>query len=216
MEQIGLGFEFNADTDIDEDIESVVVGEIIAGVDEAGRGPLCGDVYAAAVILDPENPITGLDDSKKLTEAKRAKLAVEIKEKAKAWAIASSSVAEIDEINILQATLLAMRRAVAGLSVTPTLIRVDGNQDPKSEVKAITIVKGDALFAEISAASILAKHARDQSMIAADEIYPEYGFAKHKGYGTKEHMMALETHGVTPLHRASFAPIKKLIAESIG
>lgn len=184
---------------------------IIAGVDEAGRGPLCGDVYAAAVILDPENPIEGLDDSKKLTEKKRTLLALEIKEKAKAWAIASSSVAEIDEINILQATLLAMRRAVSELAIQPDLIRVDGNQDPRSDVPAVTIVKGDALFAEISAASILAKDARDQSMIAADRLYPEYGFAKHKGYGTKAHMQALEENGVTALHRSSFAPIRRLI-----
>lgn len=184
---------------------------IIAGVDEAGRGPLCGDVYAAAVILDPENPIEGLDDSKKLTEKKRTLLALEIKEKAKAWAIASSSVAEIDEINILQATLLAMRRAVSELAIQPDLIRVDGNQDPRSDVPAVTIVKGDALFAEISAASILAKDARDQSMIAADKLYPEYGFAKHKGYGTKAHMQALEDNGVTALHRSSFAPIRRLI-----
>lgn len=206
MQQINIGFEI-------EEIQSSEDTALIAGVDEAGRGPLCGDVFAAAVILDPDNPIEGLDDSKKLTEAKRAKLSLEIKTKAKAWAIASSSVAEIDDINILQATLLAMRRAVEGLSVTPSLLRVDGNQDPKSIIPAVTVVKGDALFAEISAASILAKHARDQSMIEADKIYPEYGFAKHKGYGTKAHMLALEENGVTPLHRASFAPIRKLISE---
>ena len=206
MEQTSLGFEIDESQSSDD-------MTLIAGVDEAGRGPLCGDVFAAAVILDPDNPIEGLDDSKKLTEAKRAKLSDEIKEKAKAWAIASSSVAEIDEINILQATLLAMRRAVERLSITPTLLRVDGNQDPKSDVPAITVVKGDALFAEISAASILAKHARDQSMIEADKRYPEYGFAKHKGYGTKAHMQALTENGVTPLHRVSFAPIRKLISE---
>ncbi len=201
MQQESLGF----DLDFDQ--------ELIAGVDEAGRGPLCGDVFAAAVILDPDNPIAGLDDSKKLTEKKRSALAIEIKAKAKAWAIASGTVAEIDEINILQATLLAMRRAVDALAVSPTLLRVDGNQDPKSDIPAITVIKGDALFAEISAASILAKDARDQSMIAADEIYPEYGFAKHKGYGTKAHMEALNAHGVTPLHRQSFAPIKKLLVD---
>ena len=199
MKQVDLLFELSNDA------------MIIAGVDEAGRGPLCGDVYAAAVILDPENPIEGLDDSKKLTEKKRTLLALEIKEKAKAWAIASSSVAEIDEINILQATLLAMRRAVSELVIQPDLIRVDGNQDPRSNVPAVTIVKGDALFAEISAASILAKDARDQSMIEADKLYPEYGFAKHKGYGTKAHMEALEVNGVTALHRSSFAPIRRLI-----
>lgn len=206
MQQTDLGFEW-------EDVQDMDGESWIAGVDEAGRGPLCGDVFAAAVILDPENPIEGLDDSKKLTEAKRAKLSSEIKAKAKAWAIASSSVAEIDDINILQATLLAMRRAVDGLQVKPALLRVDGNQDPRSDVRAETIVKGDALFAEISAASILAKHARDQSMIEADKIYPEYGFAKHKGYGTKAHMQALNENGVTPLHRVSFAPIRKLLSE---
>lgn len=187
---------------------------LVAGVDEAGRGPLCGDVYAAAVILDPDCPIKGLDDSKKLSEKRRAILASEIKEKALAWAIASSSVAEIDEINILQATLLAMRRAVAALSIQPQLLRVDGNQDPKSDVPAITIIKGDALFAEISAASILAKDARDQSMYEADEDYPQYGFGQHKGYGTKAHLVALAQYGVTPLHRTSFAPIKRLIEKA--
>src|SRR5699024_10944992 len=201
MQQESLGF----DLDFDQ--------ELIAGVDEAGRGPLCGDVFAAAVILDPDNPIEGLDDSKKLTEKKRSALVIEIKAKAKAWAIASGTVAEIDEINILQATLLAMRRAVDALEVSPTLLRVLGNQHPKSTIPSITVIKGDALFAEISAASILAKDARDQSMIAADEIYPEYGFAKHKGYGTKAHMEALSTYGVTPLHRRSFAPIKKLLVD---
>ncbi len=188
---------------------------LIAGVDEAGRGPLCGDVYAAAVILDPNQPIIGLDDSKKLTEKRRAILAAEIKEKAMAWAIASSSVAEIDEINILQATLLAMRRAVAALSIQPQLLRVDGNQDPKSDVPAVTIIKGDSLFAEISAASILAKDARDQSMYEADRAYPQYGFGQHKGYGTKAHLAALAQYGVTPLHRTSFAPIKRLVEEAV-
>lgn len=201
MKQESLGFDLDWEQ------------EIIAGVDEAGRGPLCGDVFAAAVILDPENPIEGLDDSKKLTEKKRAALAIEIKAKAKAWAIAQGTVAEIDEINILQATLLAMRRAVDGLAVRPSLLRVDGNQDPRSDVPAMTIIKGDALFSEISAASILAKDARDQSMIEADERYPGYGFAKHKGYGTKAHLEALQQLGITPLHRQSFAPIKKLLEQ---
>ncbi|MHC5224566.1 ribonuclease HII [Ignatzschineria sp. LJL83] len=204
MKQESLGFDLELDSQIERE-------EIIAGVDEAGRGPLCGEVFAAAVILDPDNPIEGLDDSKKLTEKRRTQLAIEIKEKAKSWAIASSSVEEIDEINILQATLLAMRRAVDALDITPTLLRVDGNQNPKSHVSAETIVKGDALFAEISAASILAKDARDQSMIEVDEEYPEYGFAQHKGYGTKAHMEALQTYGVTPIHRKTFAPIRKLI-----
>ncbi len=182
----------------------------IAGVDEAGRGPLCGEVFAAAVILDPEIEISGLADSKKLTEKRRAALALEIKAKAKAWAIASSSVEEIDTLNILQATLLAMRRAVEKLAIQPDLLRVDGNQDPKSIIPATCIIKGDALFAEISAASILAKDARDQSMYIADQAYPQYGFAKHKGYGTKAHLEALNEYGATPLHRNSFAPVRKI------
>ncbi len=192
--------------------EETMDDQIIAGVDEAGRGPLCGEVFAAAVILDPEKPIEGLDDSKKLTEKRREALAKEIKEKAKAWAIASSSVEEIDTINILQASLLAMRRAVAALSIEPTLLRVDGNQDPKSAVRAVTVVKGDALYPEISAASILAKVARDESMILAEQQFPGFGFAKHKGYGTKAHLAALQRLGVTKIHRKSFAPIKKLLS----
>lgn len=211
QESLGFGLELDLALDSEDQIEDA---EIIAGVDEAGRGPLCGEVFAAAVILDPENPIEGLDDSKKLTEKKRTQLAIEIKAKAKSWAIASSSVEEIDEINILQATLLAMRRAAEMLDITPTLLRVDGNQNPKSHIPAETIVKGDALFSEISAASILAKDARDQSMIEMDAKYPEYGFAKHKGYGTKAHMEALQEYGVTPIHRKSFAPIRKLIEAS--
>lgn len=206
MKQESLGFDSVLDA------EAQIEGEeVIAGVDEAGRGPLCGEVFAAAVILDPDNPIDGLDDSKKLTEKRRTQLAIEIKAKAKSWAIASSSVEEIDEINILQATLLAMRRAAAALDITPTLLRVDGNQNPKSDIPAETIVKGDSLFSEISAASILAKDARDQSMIEFDAKYPEYGFAQHKGYGTKAHMEALHMYGITPIHRKSFAPIRKLI-----
>lgn len=186
----------------------------IAGVDEAGRGPLCGDVFAAAVILEPDQPIEGLDDSKKLTEKRRRELSEEIKEKALAWAIAKATVKEIDDLNILQATLLAMRRAIEQLSITPQFVRIDGNQDPRCGLPSETIVKGDALFLEISAASILAKDARDQSMIGLDERYPEYGFLQHKGYGTKQHLAALQKYGVTPEHRQSFAPIKRLMAEN--
>ncbi|OYQ75448.1 ribonuclease HII [Wohlfahrtiimonas sp. G9077] len=187
---------------------------LIAGVDEAGRGPLCGDVFAAAVILDADHGIEGLTDSKKISEKKRYLIAKEIKEKAKAWCIASASVEEIDTLNILQATLLAMRRAVAGLNVTPNLVRVDGNQNPKfpAYIACETVIKGDLLHEEISAASILAKTARDLSMIALDEIHPEYGFKQHKGYGTAMHLAALATHGPLPTHRRSFAPIQKVLA----
>ncbi len=190
------------------------VGILIAGVDEAGRGPLCGDVYAAAVILDKNHGIDGLTDSKKISEKKRYLIAEEIKKKAIAWSIASASVEEIDQLNILQATFLAMRRAVEGLSATPQLIRVDGNQNPKfsSQYLCETIVKGDLLHEEISAASILAKTARDISMIEADQKNPEYGFAKHKGYGTKQHMEAIAQYGVLDCHRRSFAPIQKALA----
>lgn len=188
--------------------------QLIAGVDEAGRGPLCGDVYAAAVILEIDHGIVGLTDSKKISEKKRYVIAEEIKQKAKAWCIASASVDEIDQLNILQATFLAMRRAVEGLSIAPQLVRVDGNQNPKFGIQyqCETIVKGDLLHEEISAASILAKTARDLSMIELDKAYPEYGFAKHKGYGTKAHMEAIEQLGVLATHRRSFAPIQKALA----
>ena len=187
---------------------------LVAGVDEAGRGPLCGDVYAAAVILDENHGIEGLTDSKKISEKKRYIIAEEIKKKAKAWCIASASVEEIDRLNILQATLLAMRRAVEGLQIAPQLVRVDGNQNPKFPAKyqCETVVKGDLLHEEISAASILAKTARDLSMIELDQQYPEYGFAKHKGYGTKVHMDAIQNLGVLETHRRSFAPIQKALA----
>lgn len=185
----------------------------IAGVDEAGRGPLCGDVYAAAVILDPDNPIEGLMDSKKLTEKKRFALREEIMEKALAYSIASSSLEEIETLNILQATLLAMRRAVEGLAIQPDKVLVDGNQNPKIPLPTECVVKGDSLHAEISAASILAKTERDLAMITLDKILPEYGFAKHKGYGTKAHMEALEKYGVTEYHRRDFAPIRKILAK---
>ncbi|MBC6675658.1 MULTISPECIES: ribonuclease HII [Acinetobacter] len=184
----------------------------IAGADEAGRGPLVGSVVAAAVILDPNNPIQGLNDSKKLTEKKREKLFVEIKEKALAWAIAEASAAEIDEINILQASLLAMRRAVEQLAIQPEHVLVDGNKIPQClSMSCEAIVGGDALHAEISAASILAKVTRDHQMIEMDRKYPQFGFAKHKGYPTKAHFEAIAEHGVIDEHRRSFGPVKKVI-----
>ena len=181
----------------------------IAGVDEAGRGPLVGSVVAAAVILDPDNPIVGLNDSKKLTEKKREKLFIEIQEKALAWSIAEATHAEIDELNILQATFLAMRRAVESLNVQPEKVIVDGNQIPKGiSIACEAIVGGDASHAEISAASILAKVTRDRQMQALDLIYPDFGFAKHKGYPTKAHFEAIAAYGVIQEHRRSYAPVK--------
>ncbi|MFI9458284.1 MULTISPECIES: ribonuclease HII [Acinetobacter] len=185
----------------------------IAGVDEAGRGPLVGSVVAAAVILDPNNPIEGLNDSKKLTEKKREKLFIEIREKALAWAIAEASAAEIDEYNILQASLLAMRRAVEALPVQPEHVLVDGNKIPQGlEMSCDAIIGGDALHAEISAASILAKVTRDHQMIEMDQKHPQFGFAKHKGYPTKAHFEAIALHGVIDEHRRSFGPVKKVLA----
>lgn len=185
----------------------------IAGVDEAGRGPLVGSVVAAAVILDPQRPIEGLTDSKKLTAKKREKLFVEIQEKALAWSIAEATHAEIDEHNILQATFLAMHRAVEGLSVVPSKVIVDGNQIPKGiSIECEAIVGGDLSHAEISAASILAKVTRDQQMVELDAQYPDYGFAKHKGYPTKAHFEAIEAHGVIEQHRRSYAPVRKALA----
>lgn len=184
----------------------------IAGTDEAGRGPLVGSVVAAAVILDPNNPIDGLNDSKKLTEKKREKLFVEIKEKALAWAIAESSAQEIDELNILQASLLAMRRAVEKLSIQPDHVLVDGNKEPKGLLMSCeAVVGGDAIHAEISAASILAKVTRDHEMVELDQKYPQYGFAKHKGYPTKAHFEAIAEHGVIDEHRRSFGPVRKVL-----
>lgn len=184
---------------------------LVCGVDEAGRGPLAGAVFAAAVILDPAKPIQGLADSKKLTEKKRDALELEIKAKALAWAIASSSVEEIDEINILQASLLAMKRAVEALNVTPSEVLVDGLHCPKLPFPMRAIVQGDSKEAAISAASILAKTARDADLYALDKLYPEYGFAKHKGYPTPLHMQMLEQHGVLSIHRKSYAPVKKIL-----
>lgn len=187
----------------------------LCGIDEAGRGPLAGAVYAAAVILDPSRPIAGLADSKKLSEVKRDLLAIEIKAHALAWGIASVSAQEIDEINILQASLLAMQRAyqamVAQFGVHATLIQVDGNRTPTFELPCEAIVKGDSKVAEISAASILAKTARDASLLLMDAQYPQYGFAQHKGYPTALHLERLLQHGITPEHRRSYGPVKKLI-----
>lgn len=183
-------------------------GLLGAGVDEVGRGPLAGDVVAAAVILDPDAPIDGLNDSKKLTEKKRERLFDEIQEKAKSFCIARASVEEIDRINILQASLLAMTRAVEGLHLQPEHVWVDGNKIPKWRYPAEAVVKGDSRVAAISAASILAKVTRDREMVAFDETYPGYGFAGHKGYPTKVHMEAIDRLGVTPIHRTSYGPIK--------
>lgn len=188
-------------------------GLLYAGCDEVGRGPLAGDVVAAAVILDPENPIVGLDDSKKLTEKKRNQLFDEIQAKAKSWCIARASVAEIDTLNILQASLLAMTRAVEGLSIEPEHVLVDGNKLPRWKYTAEAVVKGDSRVAAISAASILAKVTRDREMVALDKIYPGYGFADHKGYPTKVHMDALERLGITPIHRKSYAPVRARIEQ---
>jgi ribonuclease HII len=188
-------------------------GVLLAGCDEVGRGPLAGDVVAAAVILDPENPILGLDDSKKLTEKKRDLLFDEIKLKSKSWCVARASVAEIDSINILQASLLAMHRAVQGLHIQPEYVLVDGNKLPKWNYNAEAVVKGDSRVAAISAASILAKVVRDREMIEMDKQYPGYGLADHKGYPTKVHMDALDKLGVTPIHRTSYAPVRAKIEQ---
>ncbi|VAW98830.1 Ribonuclease HII [hydrothermal vent metagenome] len=184
-----------------------------AGVDEVGRGPLAGAVVAAAVILDPDNPIDGLADSKALTEKVRIRLAEEIRQSALAWAIGRAEVEEIDQINILQASLLAMRRAVLSLKPQPEYALVDGNRCPDLPCPCEAIIKGDQTVAAISAASIIAKVARDQEMVEMDRQYPGYGFARHKGYPTKVHMQALQDLGITPIHRRSFGPVKKRLAE---
>ena len=184
---------------------------LICGVDEAGRGPLAGAVFAAAVILNPEKPIVGLADSKKLSEKKRDLLAEQIKEHALSWAIASCSAQEIDEINILQASLLAMKRAVEALELKPSEVLVDGLHCPQLSITARAIVKGDSKEACISAASILAKTARDAELYIIDQQYPEYGFAKHKGYPTPLHMEMLQKYGVLDIHRKTYAPVRKLL-----
>jgi len=184
---------------------------LVAGVDEAGRGPLAGPVVAAAVILDDLKPIVGLNDSKKLTEKRREKLYDEILDKALCCSIAEASVQEIDTLNILQATLLAMRRAVDGLRLKPVKVLVDGNRLPVLDVRAEAIVQGDALVPAISAASILAKVHRDRMCAQLHAQYPQYGFDRHKGYGTAEHLQALAEHGPSPWHRSSFAPVARSI-----
>ena len=183
----------------------------VAGVDEVGRGPLCGPVVTAAVILDPSRPIEGLNDSKKLSESRREALFDIIKERALAWSLGRAEVDEIDQLNILHATMLAMQRAVAGLSVKPSLALIDGNRCPKLPCAAESVVKGDSRVPEIAAASILAKVTRDREMLEMDQQYPGYGIAKHKGYPTKEHLEALVKLGVTPHHRRSFKPVRELV-----
>lgn len=183
----------------------------IAGVDEVGRGPLVGAVVTAAVILDPNQPIEGLMDSKKLSEKKRLLLAEQIKQRALAWSLGRAEAEEIDQLNILQASLLAMQRAVDNLPILPDFVLVDGNRLPKWQYPAQAVVKGDSLVAEISAASILAKVARDQEMVMLHQQYPAYGFAQHKGYPTQLHLAKLAELGPLPVHRKSFAPVKKFL-----
>lgn len=195
--QLGLDFE--------------LVEELVAGVDEVGRGPLCGPVVTAAVILDPARPIRGLNDSKKLTEARREALFDEIQEKALAWCIARAEVDEIDRLNILHATMLAMQRAVEGLPVIPKLALIDGNRCPKLSVPSAPVIGGDAQVPAIAAASILAKVSRDREMQALDLIYPGYGLAAHKGYPTPAHLEALQRLGATPIYRRSFAPVRQAL-----
>ncbi|NRB40553.1 MAG: ribonuclease HII [Pseudomonadales bacterium] len=197
--------------DLLDDIELAYRGDLLAGVDEVGRGPLAGDVVTAAVILDPENPIQGLMDSKKLTEKKREKLFIEIQEKALSWAVARCNLEEIDRLNILHASLHAMHKAVDALNITPEYVAVDGNKLPNWSYPSEAVVKGDDRVAAIAAASILAKVTRDRELVALDEVYPGFGLAKHKGYPTKQHMQALEMFGVTPIHRRSYAPVKALL-----
>ncbi|MBK3469633.1 ribonuclease HII [Pseudomonas carnis] len=183
--------------------------ELVAGVDEVGRGPLCGAVVTAAVILDPNRPILGLNDSKKLTEARREKLYDEICEKALSWHIARAEVEEIDELNILHATMLAMQRAVEGLHIPPKMAMIDGNRCPKLTMPSEAVVKGDSKVPAIAAASILAKVSRDREMAAFELIYPGYGIGGHKGYPTPVHLEALARLGPTPIHRRSFAPVRQ-------
>lgn len=189
------------------------VAYCIAGVDEVGRGPLVGDVVTAAVILDPDNPIAGLADSKKLSEKKRNLLASEIKQHALAWSIGRATPEEIDTLNILHATMLAMQRAVAGLAIEPDYVLVDGNRTPKFNAPSQAVIKGDGRVAEISAASIIAKVARDQDMIELDALYPDYGFAAHKGYPTKAHLEKITTLGVLDNYRKSFKPVANVLAQ---
>ena len=184
---------------------------LVAGVDEVGRGPLVGAVVTAAVILDPTRPIIGLNDSKKLSEKRRLALFDEIKEKALCWSLGRAEPHEIDELNILHATMLAMQRAVAGLSIAPEYVLIDGNRCPALPMPSMAVVKGDSRVAEISAASILAKVTRDAEMTELDSVLPQYGFAKHKGYPTAFHLDALAQYGATEHHRRSFAPVKRAL-----
>ncbi len=192
--------------------ELIVPEGLVCGVDEAGRGPLAGNVVAAAVILDPARPIAGLNDSKKLSEKKREALAVQIRERAVAWAVASASVEEIDQLNILHASMLAMQRAVAGLLVQPVLALIDGNRCPKLPMPSEAVVKGDGKIASIAAASILAKTVRDGEMLELHRQYPMYGFDRHMGYPTASHFAALAEHGASPVHRRSFGPVARQLA----
>jgi len=194
--------------DIDIDLKNY---HLIAGADEAGRGPLVGAVVAAAVILDEDHPITGLNDSKKLSEKKREQLALEIKQHAKAWSVSSVEPSKIDEINILQASLLAMKQAIESLSIEPDFALIDGNKLPELSCNAEAIVKGDARVSAIAAASILAKVERDNQMQALHIEYPQYEFNRHKGYPTKLHMELLKEHGPCPEHRKTFAPVRRLL-----
>ena len=194
------------------DLFEGTAGHLVAGVDEVGRGPLAGDVVAAAVIL-AESPPEGVTDSKMLTRARREALAERIRDEAVSWALGRATVAEIDELNILQASLLAMRRAVEALPIQPSLVLVDGNRLPKWPYEARAIVKGDLTEPSIGAASILAKVQRDADMLALHEHYPAYGFDRHKGYPTKAHVAALETAGISPVHRRSFGPVRRLLAD---
>ena len=197
-------------------LDFALVETLVAGVDEVGRGPLCGPVVTAAVILDPAAPILGLNDSKKLSQTRREALFDEICDKALAWCIARAEVAEIDQLNILQATLLAMQRAVAGLAVVPRLALIDGNRCPRLQVPSAAVVGGDGKVPAISAASILAKVHRDRWCEEIDRAHPQYGFAAHKGYGTALHMAALHAYGACPEHRRTFAPVAQVLAMKLG
>lgn len=192
-------------------LDFALVEELVAGVDEVGRGPLCGPVVTAAVILDPTRPILGLNDSKKLSQSRREELFAEICEKSLAWSIARAEVFEIDHLNILHATMLAMQRAVEGLSVLPRLALIDGNRCPKLQIPCSAVVKGDSKVPAIAAASILAKVSRDREMQELDRQYPGYGIAGHKGYPTPQHLAALQLLGPTDIHRRSFAPVRRLL-----
>lgn len=194
--------------------EATIYPLLTAGVDEVGRGPLAGPVVAAAVILDPDKPIAGLADSKKLSEKRREALYPIIKEQAICFAVAEASVEEIDELNILQASLLAMKRAIEALSIPPEHVLVDGNKAPQIPMSVDTVIKGDSRVASISAASILAKVDRDRMMLDYHERYPQFSFHKHKAYGSKQHMIELQQHGPLPVHRKTFAPVRRLLEQS--